>query len=111
MKIQDIPAHMGVTRKALAEKICVTPQALNDYLSGRRGKPSEFVERLCQASGLFREEIIFPQNLPCSGKDDPAYWLNAALECLVEAQMRGADTGEATVLILKNNLKKSCGNT
>lgn len=94
MQIYDIPAHLGVTATHLADLMGVSRQVLNDYTSGRRGKPSAFVAELLAVASLNREEVIFPDvfdHPDGENRDKPHYWLNVAIEALLEAGKRGVD--------------------
>jgi transcriptional regulator with XRE-family HTH domain len=94
MKLKDIPAHSGITAAQLAALIGKSPQSLNNYLTGDKGKPSKFVRHLCQVTGINREEIYFPDRFdhPDGGDpESPAYWLNLAIEAIEQAAARGAD--------------------
>jgi transcriptional regulator with XRE-family HTH domain len=94
MQIYDIPAHLGITATNLADLMGVSRQVLNDYTSGRRGKPSAFVAELLDVANLNREEVIFPDvfdHPSGENRDEPQYWLNVAIEALREAGKRGVD--------------------
>lgn len=93
MKLSDITAHLGITAAHLADLMGVSKQALNNYTSGRKGKPSRFIADLLAVANLNREEIIFPDRFDHPDgerRHHPAYWLNIALEALREAERRGA---------------------
>ena len=103
MKISDIPAHLGITARHLAELMGVSPQALNNYTSGRKGRPSEFVRHLLDVANLNREEIIFPDRFDHpdgENPESPAYWMNIALEALLQAEKRGAEVKNAAGMIV-----------
>lgn len=92
MKLRDIPSRLGITAAHLAEICGVSKQALNNYTSGRKGKPSQFVVELLSVTGLNREEIIFPDRFyhpDGENPDHPAYWANIAIEALYQASIRG----------------------
>jgi transcriptional regulator with XRE-family HTH domain len=95
MQLSDITKHLGITATYLAELMGTTRQALNNYTSGRKGKPSKFVIELLAVANLNREEIIFPDvfdHPDGENPDSPAYWANIAIEALAEAKKRGLDT-------------------
>lgn len=98
MKPHDIPAHMGRSAAALAADLQLSPQALGQYLNGKRGKPSRFLDNLLTFCNLNREEIIFPDRFDHpSGESQeyPAYWANVAIEALHEATKRGLSEQDA----------------
>lgn len=110
MKIQDIPAHMGITARQLAELAGVSPQSLNNYTSGRRGAAgSEFVDRILAVAGLEREEVIFsdPFDLPALNDTMPEYWLALALEAIRQAVERGMNEEKARAI--SRVIHESCG--
>jgi|GEM_PF-5215000 len=95
MKISDIPAHLGISAQQLADLMGVTKQALNNYTSGRKGKPSKFVNDLLAIANLNRVQIIFPDvfdHPEGESAENAAYWANAAIEALREAGKRGMET-------------------
>lgn len=92
MKLSEIPAHLGITAAQLADLMEVSPQALNNYLRGRKRKESKFVNHLLDVANLNREEIIFPDRFEHPDGENPnyaAYWLNIAAEAIAEAVDRG----------------------
>lgn len=94
MKINDIAAHLGITKTALADLMEVSKQTLNDYISGRRNSQSKFISQLCAVAGLNREEILFPDvfdSVEHEHDGHPAYWINLAIEALKQAEQRGAN--------------------
>ena len=98
MKLHNIPAHMGRSAAALAADLQISAQALGQYLNGKRGKPSKFLDNLLTFCNLNREEIIFPDRFDHpdgKNQDCPAYWCNIAIEALHEAEFRGMDEKEA----------------
>lgn len=98
MRLSDITTHLGVTAQHLADIMGVTRQALNNYSSGRKGKPSKFVAELLAVANLNREEIIFPDRFDHPGgetPEHPAYWANVALEAIHEATKRGLHEQDA----------------
>lgn len=98
MKPHDIPAHMGRSAAALAADLQLSAQALGQYLNGKRGKPSKFLDNLLTFCSLNREEVIFPDRFDHPDGENPecpAYWANVALEALHEAVLRGMDENEA----------------
>lgn len=98
MQISDIPAHLGVSAKHLADLMGKGRQALNNYTSGRKGKPSKFVSDLLAVANLNREEIIFPNVFDHPDGDNPAhpdYWLSIAAEAVREAEKRGLPADQA----------------
>ena len=93
MKFQDIPTHLGITAKQLADMAGLSKQNLHVYLKGVKGKDSKVVLHVCAIAELNREEVFFhdPFNHPWGGDPaKPAYWLALAIEALKEAQDRGA---------------------
>ena len=103
MKLSDITTHLGVSAQQLADLMGVSRQALNNYTSGRKGKPSKFIGELLAVANLNQQEIIFPDVFDHPGGENPeypAYWLNVALEALLEAQRRGLDTQDISSQIL-----------
>ena len=98
MKLKEIAAYLGTTAAVLADLMGTTPQALNNYTSGRKGRPSKFIRKLLMTAGLNREEIIFPDRFEHpdgENPESPAYWANVALEALHEAVLRGIDENKA----------------
>lgn len=98
MQLSDIPAHLGISAQHLADLMGVTRQALNNYTSGRKGKPSKFVSELLAVANLNRVEIIFQDRFDHpdgENPDQPAYWMNVALEVIHEATKRGLPEQEA----------------
>ncbi len=94
MQISDIPAHLGVTASHLADLMEVSRANLNDYTSGRRGKPSKFVKELLDVANLSMEQVVFPDHFDHpdgENREKPHYWLNVAIEALREAGERGLD--------------------
>lgn len=92
MKIHEIPSHLGITAAQLADLMKVSPQALNNYLRGRKVKESKFVNHLLDVANLSREEIIFPDRFEHpdgENPEHPAYWMNIAAEAIAEAVDRG----------------------
>ena len=92
MQLSDIPAHLGISAQHLADLMSATRQALNNYTSGRKGKPSKFIGELLAVANLNRAEIIFPDVFDHpygENHNHPAYWANVALEALREAEKRG----------------------
>ena len=92
MRLSAITNHLGITAQHLADLMGTSRQALNNYTSGRKGKPSKFVAELLAVANLNREEIIFPDRFDHPNGETPthpAYWLNVALEALEEANKRG----------------------
>ena len=92
MKFQDIPTHLGITAKQLADMAGIQKQNLHAYLKGAKGKSSTVVLHVCAVADLNREEVFFPDpfNHPWGGDPGkPAYWLALAIEALKEAQDRG----------------------
>lgn len=110
MKFQDIPQHLGITAKQLADMAGIQKQNLHAYLKGAKGKSSTVVLHVCAVADLNREEVFFPDtfNHPWGGDPaKPAYWLALAVEALREAQDRGAtvhDTINHILEIGKNGL-------
>jgi len=94
MKLKDIPAYMGITAAHLAEICGVSPQAFNNYTSGRRGKKSDFVSTVLEVANLNQEQIIFPDVFDHpAGEDEThaAYWVNIAIEALKQAKLLAHD--------------------
>lgn len=94
MKFQDIPTHLGITAKQLADMAGLSKQNLHVYLKGVKGKDSKVVLHVCQVSGLNREEIFFPDVFDHPDGDNPekpAYWFNLAIEALKQAKQRGGN--------------------
>lgn len=92
MKLHEVPAHLGITAAQLADLMEVSPQALNNYLSGRKGKESKFVNHLLDVANLNREEVIFADRFDHPDGENPncaAYWLNIAAEAIEDAVDRG----------------------
>lgn len=90
MKLHEIPSHLGITAAQLADLMKVSPQALNNYLRGRKGNGSKFINHLLDVANLSREEIIFPDRFEHpDGKnpEHPAYWANLAIEALSKADV------------------------
>lgn len=103
MKLHEIPAHLGITAAQLGELMDVSPQALNNYLRGRKNKGSKFISRLINVANLSREEIIFPDRFDHpDGKnpEHPAYWVNIAMDAINSAREKGLPT-EYVIFILK----------
>lgn len=104
MKLNDISAHLGISQKALAEYAGTSPQGLNQYMTGHRGKPSEVIARVLEVSGLNREEIFFsnPFDHPAGNDlESPVYWAALALDALHEAAKRGLPEQEAEIIAEK----------
>ena len=104
MQLSEIPAHLGISAQRLADLMGTARQSLNNYTSGRKGKPSKFVGDLLAVANLNRVEIVFPDVFDHSDgekSESPVYWLNVAIECLSEANKRGADTEKHTQLLYK----------
>ena len=105
MNISELAKHLGITAVQLAEMAGVSRQVLNDYTRGRRGRKSEFVQKILDVADLLREEIFFPDLFDHPSACDsrhPAYWVSAAIECLNEAKKRGLDChGEALTICEK----------
>lgn len=98
MKISEIATHLGFSAAALADLMGVSKQALNNYTSGRKGKPSKFITQLLAVSSLNREEIIFPDRFDHPNGENPghpAYWANVSIEAISEAVKRGLPESEA----------------
>lgn len=94
MQLSDIPAHLGISAKHLSDLMGVTRQALNNYTSGRKGKPSNFIIQLLAVSNLNQIEIIFPNVFDHpngENSDCAAHWANVAIEALQEAKKRGVE--------------------
>lgn len=94
MQLSEITSYLGISAQHLADLMGTTRQALNNYTSGRKGKPSKFVAELLAVANLNSEEIIFPDRFDHPAGENPehpAYWANAAIEALQEAAKRGAD--------------------
>lgn len=92
MKLHEIPAHLGITAAQLADLMEVSPQALNNYLRGRKGKESKFINHLLDVANLNREEIIFADRFDHPDGENPncaAYWVNIAAEAIAEAVDNG----------------------
>jgi len=93
MQLSDITTYLNVSAQHLADLMGTTRQALNNYTSGRKGKPSKFVAELLAVANLNREEIIFADRFDHpdgENREHPAYWCNIAMEALREAVERGA---------------------
>lgn len=108
MKIHEIPAHLGVTAAQLADLMEVSPQALNNYLRGRKGKESKFINHLLAVASLNREEIIFPDRFDHPDGDNPehpAYWVNIAMEAINSAREKGLPIED--VIFLLKEMKRS----
>lgn len=102
MKIQDIPAFMGMSAAALAADFGIPKQTLWQYMNGQRGKASKLVADLLTFCNLDREEIIFPNRFDHpdgESPEHPAYWLNVALEALAEAEKIGSNVSDVFVRI------------
>ena len=94
MQLSDIPAHLGISAQHLADLMGTTRQSLNNYTSGRKGKPSKFIGELLAVANLNRVEIIFPDVFDHPDGENPdcaAYWANVAIEALREAEKRGLE--------------------
>lgn len=94
MKINDIAAHLGTTKAALADLMGVTKQGLNSYMNGSRNAASKFIIQLCAVAGLNQEEILFPDvfdSVEHEHDGHPAYWISLAIEALKQAEQRGAN--------------------
>jgi len=92
MQLSDITTHLGISAQHLADLMGVSRQALNNYTSGRKGKPSKFVGELLAVANLNQAEIIFPDVFDHPDGENPdwaAYWANIAIEALREAEKRG----------------------
>lgn len=95
---------MKVSAQYLADLMNVSRQSLNNYTSGRKGKPSKFITQLLAVANLNQEEIIFPDvfdHPDGETPDKPAYWANIAIEALREAEKRGIETSAIIAEIKK----------
>lgn len=104
MKLSDVTDHLGITAAYLADLMGVTRQALNNYTSGRKGKPSKFINELLAVANLNRAEIIFPDvfdHPDGENSDCAAYWANAAIEALREAEKRGVNVEDICKAIVE----------
>jgi transcriptional regulator with XRE-family HTH domain len=109
MKLSDIPAHIGISAQHLADLMGTTRQALNNYTSGRKNKPSKFIGELLAVSNLNLEEIIFPDifdHPDGENNDHPAYWANVAIEALKEAKKRGMEVEKICNMIVESATPK-----
>ena len=98
MQLSDITTYLGISAQHLAELMGTTRQALNNYTSGRKGKPSKFISEILAVANLNREEIIFPDRFDHPNGENPErseYWMNIALEAIHEATKRGLPEQEA----------------
>ena len=103
MQLSDITTFMGVSAQQLAALMGVSRQALNNYTSGRKGKPSKFVGELLAVANLNLAEIIFPDifdHPDGENSDHAAYWANVAIEALREAGKRGLQVEHIAQLIV-----------
>lgn len=104
MQLSDITTYLSVSAQHLADLMGTTRQALNNYTSGRKGKPSKFITELLAVANLNREEIIFPDRFDHpdgENREHPAYWANIAVEAIRQAEKKGMDTHEADKLVLQ----------
>jgi predicted transcriptional regulator len=97
MTIQDLKHRLGVTQTEIAQEIGTTLSTVNDYISGRRGKKSKVVERICVEYDLYYEEVFFSDRVETFHITSKPF--NLAIEGLTLAAEAGADKEQCEKLI------------
>lgn len=77
MRITQLKERLGKTLTELSEMTGLSPQNLSQYLTGKRGKKSEVVEKVAKELGLSVEEVIFKTDYR---ETDPGYWYDLSAE-------------------------------
>jgi transcriptional regulator with XRE-family HTH domain len=109
MKINKLPQRLGLTQTEIAQDIGTTLSTLNDYMTGRRGKTSTVVEKLCLEYDLYYEEVFFQDRVETFHVTSKTF--NLAIEGLILAAEAGADKEacEKLIALIKQLADDSAG--
>lgn len=111
MKIHEIPDRLGITPGEMVEASGVSTtgkprikQTLPQYMNGSKDKESSFIRAVADGLGIGYERLFFCdyyrfQNDGAGlNPDNPEYWINLAIEAVIQAEARGLRPEKAVLL-------------